>query len=186
MCNGHIKVNFGTQSKILWWRPRVCLIWSCKRLNKEWVCETCHFSVRKPNFTFFGVTTFSPNRGELNQVTQSEQLERWRNDMKICHDMKSLKEESHYLYKGQHIRILDKVSKIWCPVKVLTKELSPRPRSYLNETPNGTFVRRNKSLFREIPITKPPIDINITTETFADAETHSAYNNMNQDSMEIT
>ena len=64
--------------------------------------------------------------------------------MKIYHDKRSLKEELPPLYKGQHIRILDKTNKTWCcPGIVLNKE--SQPRSYLVETPNGTRVRQNRT-----------------------------------------
>ena len=58
------------------------------------------------------------------------------------------------MYVGQEVRILDKVSKTWCPGTITRK--CAEPRSYMVQTPNGNELRRNRSHLREMSANATP------------------------------
>ena len=107
------------------------------------------------------IATLLPQRGMPGPIEQRERLAQQQENMKTHHDQSSLQVDLPPLYKGQKVRILDKIRKTWCPGTVLEK--CQEPRSYLVETPNGTRLRRNRSHLRDMTVQRKSV-------SFADEE----------------
>ena len=96
------------------------------------------------------IATLLPQRDMPAPIEQRERLAQQQANMKTHHDQSSRQVDLPPLYKGQKVRILDKIRKTWCPGTVLEK--CKEPRSYLVETPNGTRLRRNRSHLRDMTV----------------------------------
>ena len=94
-------------------------------------------------------------------IEQRERLAQQQANMKTHHDQSSRHVVLPPLYKGQKVRIQDKIWKTWCPGTVLEK--CQEPQSYLVETPNGTRLRRNRSHLLDMTIQRRSL-------SFADEE----------------
>ena len=111
---------------------------------------------KSPVELMFGrpIATCLPSRAEPGPEHIWEQLHLRRDHMISYHDKSAQRTELPPLYVGQAVRILDKQSKTWCPGTVQAK--CKEPRSYIVDTPNGTQLRRNRSMLREMQPTPTP------------------------------
>jgi len=101
------------------------------------------------------IATLLLSHSKPGAVEHRVRLEERNVEMKRHHDLTSRQSDLPPLYKGQEVRILDRVNKTWCPGTVV--EQCSEPRSYLVKTPNGTQVRRNRSHLRELTSSKPRV-----------------------------
>ena len=97
------------------------------------------------------ITKLIPHRSE--PVAQREWLHNKQQHMKSYYKS-ARKTYLAPMYVGQEVRILDKVSKTWCPGTITRK--CAEPRSYMVQTPNGNELRRNRSHLREMSTNASP------------------------------
>ena len=128
--------------------------------------------LKSPAELMFGrpIATCLPSRAEPGPEHIREQLHLRRDHMISYHDKSAQRTELPPLYVGQAVRILDKQSKTWCPGTVQAK--CKEPRSYIVDTPNGTQLRRNRSMLREMqPTTTPKFQLHEVEEAAAEIPT---------------
>ena len=100
------------------------------------------------------ITKLIPHRSEPGPVAQRDWLHNKQQQMKSYYDKSARKTDLAPMYVGQEVRILDKVSKTWCPGTITRK--CAEPRSYMVQTPNGNELRRNRSHLREMSANATP------------------------------
>ena len=100
------------------------------------------------------ITKLIPHRSEPGPVAQREWLHNKQEHMKSYYDKSARKTDLAPMYVGQEVRILDKVSKTWCPGTITRK--CPKLRSYMVQTPNGNKLRRNRSHLRDMSTNATP------------------------------
>ena len=116
------------------------------------------------------IATCFPSRAEPGPEHIREQLHLRRDHMISYQDKSAQRTELPPLYVGQAVRILDKQSKTWCPGTVQAK--CNEPLSYIVDTPNGTQLRRNRSMLREMqPTTTPKFQLHAVEEAAAEIPT---------------
>ena len=69
------------------------------------------------------------------------------------------------MFVGHKVRILDKVNKTWCPAIINKK--GDQSRSYIDQPPNGTTLRKNRSHIREMYVTPRKLDFCHDTTTIS-------------------
>ena len=100
------------------------------------------------------ITKLIPHRSEPGPVAQRDWLHNKQQQIKSYYDKSARKTDLAPMYVGQEVRILDKVSKTWCPGTITRK--CAEPRSYMVQTPNGNELRRNRSHLREMSANATP------------------------------